>query len=128
MQRGQDERAELRHIGDVAEDLAFLGIRVHAAVELVVRRRGDDEPRVIEVGRAVRVGCDARDVRARTGQPVDLLLRHRALADDETRASGQVEAGDVVVGHSDTDRVHARARAVEADRELEPLDAQRNEE
>jgi hypothetical protein len=70
------------------------------------RRRGDDEPRALEIGRAkppprdayaragdVRVHArrDYGDVRARLPQRGDLARRDRPAADDEHRPAGQFE-------------------------------------
>ena len=43
--RREDERAELGHVDDVAEDAPLVRVREDAAVQRVVARRRDDEPR-----------------------------------------------------------------------------------
>src|SRR5207249_6864024 len=121
---GEDERAELGHVDDVAEHPARLRVREDAAVQLRVVGRGDDEEVAVEVLRAVATlheadrqveegGLDARrdDGHARVAlmEAAHLLERDRAAAHDEAGTALEVEASHVVVlvGHSSTPPMRA---------------------
>ncbi len=69
--RRQDERAELGHVRDVAEEPAALGFGEDAAVHLLARGGGDDENAAVEVGALVGTGEPAHrqlpDLRAGLG-------------------------------------------------------------
>src|SRR3954452_8286693 len=110
----QDEVAQRRHVHDVDEHRALLGVVVHADVDVGVVGRGDDHEGPLEVARVVlaplpadralprellqlgdRVGRDERHVAVAGEQALDLLQADLAATDDEALAAGELEAGDV---------------------------------
>jgi hypothetical protein len=112
--RGQDEVAQRRHVDDVDEHRAGLGVLVHRDVDLAVVGRGDHQERPREIRghvlaalpddralggqpRQLLVGMrrDERDVAATEEQPLDLLEADLAAADDQAAPPRQTQAGDV---------------------------------
>ena len=100
--RRQDEVAQRRHVDDVDEHRALLGVVVDADVDVGVVRRGDHHERALEVGRRVRaplpadralarellelgdgVGRNERHVAVAGEQALDLLEADLAATDDE---------------------------------------------
>ncbi len=116
--RRQDEVAQRRHVDDVDEHRAALGVVVHRDVDVRVVGRGDHHERALEVRRArvlaplpadralARVllqrrrglGRDQRDLAVAGEQPLDLLQADLAAADHQAAPAGELQAGDVEGG------------------------------
>src|SRR3954451_23059665 len=112
--RRQDEVAQRRHVDDVDEHRALLGVVVDADVHVGAVRRRDDHERALEVRGLVvallpadralarellqlghRVGRDERHVAVAGEQALDLLEADLPAADDEALAARELQAGDV---------------------------------
>src|SRR5438067_1064093 len=112
MDRGQDERAEIGNVGDVAEQPAALGVAMHAFVDVALRRRRDDEERAAKIAAAIRAASPRHvqraqalverrrydgDVGAAREQASRLLRADRPAADNDAAPAAHVEAGHVVL-------------------------------
>jgi hypothetical protein len=132
----EDEAAELRNVGDVAEKRTCLGLRVNLPVQLGVRRGRDDEEASVEIRCRVaplaqldkQVSQFVNDLRCDHGHPgaaveetARLLERHGPAADDEAAPTFEVEARHVVAllrhGHGplNPEGMESGALAIDAD-------------
>ena len=84
--RGQDEVAERRHVDDVDEHRAPLGVLVDADVDLGVVGRGDREEGALEVGGAVLAPLPARS------SPPPRRPASSAIASGATRVTAAPQA------------------------------------
>ena len=103
--RTQNTRTPLRLLGDRGVDgrIVRAGDRVPGAVEVAVAVGGGRSSAAPRRGHALDGGRDLRrdhlHVRTRREEPDEPPLRHRAAADDDDPAPGEVETDEVVLGH-----------------------------
>jgi hypothetical protein len=113
--RRQDEVAQRRHVDDVDQHRARLGVLEHADVEVGVVGRGDRDQRAVEIRRAgvltlfppdralerklrelgMGLGCDQGHVGVAGEQALDLLEPDVTAADDHAPPAAQPQARDV---------------------------------
>ena len=129
VERRQDERAQLGHVGDVAEDPPLARVGVDAPVQLP--RRSSAATTSQTPSRCAARYCVRRDARHLGARSAPSARRpspapsHPSRRRDTLGPSGRGRRRSAAQTPTECD---ARARAVEADRELEPLDAERDEE